>query len=775
MRKTLKIAKAELYTLFYSPIAWFILIIFAFQTGMVFMELMQSTLKNQLTGMPQMALSANIYGGQFGLLIKIQEYLHLYLPLLTMGLMSREYSSGSIKLLFSSPVNPRQIILGKFIAMMGYGLLLTLIILAYVVVGAFTIENYDITPVLIGVLGIYLLICAYAAIGLFMSSLTSYQVVAALGTLVVLSALAYMNKVWQDMEFVREITYWLSLSGRSLEFAKGLICSEDVLYFVIVTGMFLGFSILRVRSFQTFDTKAGAWGRYALVAVVAMALGYVTSRPMIMAYYDGTRTKYNTLTPNSQEVVAKLEGGLTITTYVNLLDREYVHGIPTNVKADMERLRHYIRFKPETKMKYVYYYDKPSNNPWVDNKFKGMSLEEQAKGVADLRDLNFKLFMPPEELKKTIDLTDEGNTFVRVVERENGQKAFLRIYEDFEKFPSEGEITAALKRMVMKLPRIGFLEGHGEPTIKGDRIRDYSMFSDAKTFRYALTNQGCDVESLNISGDKGIPEDMDIVVIADMDRALSPSEEQKIEAYIAKGGNLMVALKPGSQVMNDFITRFGIGVMPGRLVQPKQDVLANVVLSRATAEGSALNPFFKSINDRRFFIGMENAASLIPSGDKGFALKPILRTDSVKLYASPDTLQTWNELETKDFVNDTVRCNPAIGEQIAWHTTAMGATRDVGGKQQRIFVLSDAGTVSNGGLNPVTRRWPTSNFSIIPGIFNWLSDGKIPVDVTRPFPTDNTLEATKDGLKRLKMVFTVVIPVGMLLAAAVILIRRKRR
>jgi len=128
MRKIIKIAKAELFTLFYSPIAWFILIIFSFQTALVFMELMQGTLKNQLTGIPQAALSANIYGGQFGLLIKVQEYLHLYLPLLTMGLMSREYSSGSIKLLFSSPVNARQIILGKFIAMMGYGLLLTAIL-----------------------------------------------------------------------------------------------------------------------------------------------------------------------------------------------------------------------------------------------------------------------------------------------------------------------------------------------------------------------------------------------------------------------------------------------------------------------------------------------------------------------------------------------------------------------------------------------------------------------------------------------------------------------
>lgn len=775
MRKILKIAKAELFTLFYSPIAWFILIIFSFQTGLVFMELMQGTLKMQLTGMPQVALSANIFGGQFGLLIKVQEYLHLYLPLLTMGLMSREYSSGSIKLLFSSPVNPRQIVFGKFLAMISYGFLLTSILLAYVTIGYFTVENFDLTPVLIGVLGIYLLICAYSAIGLFMSSLTSYQVVAALGTLVVLSALAYMNKVWQDIEFVREITYWLSLSGRSLEFAKGLICTEDVLYFIIVTGMFLAFSILKVRSFQTFETKGAMWGKYALVALIVMTLGYITSRPMIMAYYDGTRFKYNTLTPNSQDVVAKLEGGLTITTYVNLLDREYVHGIPTNVKEDMERLRQYVRFKPETKMKYVYYYDKPSNNPWVDNKFKGMSLEEQAKGVAELRDLDFKLFMPPAELKKTIDLTDEGNTFVRVVQRENGQKAFLRIYEDFQKFPSEGEITAALKRMVTKLPRIGFLTGHGEPSLTGDRIRDYSKFSSAKTFRYALTNQGCDVENLDISGNKTIPEGVDIIVVSDLQKPLTPEEKQKLDQYIANGGNMFIAFKPNSQIMYDFIADFGIDVLPGRLVQPKQDVLANVVLSRPTAEAAAQNEYFATVLNNRAFIGMENAASLVKKEDKGFKVVPILRTDSVKLYASKDTAQTWNEVETIDFVNDSVSCNPAKGEKVDWHTTAMGLTRQVKGKEQRIYILSDATTLSNGGLMPQTRRWPTSNFNIVPAMFNWLSDGKIPVDVSRPMPDDNTLEATKEGLKTLKMILTVAVPVILLLSAAIILIRRKRR
>ena len=46
------------------------------------------------------------------------------MPLLTMGLMSREFSSRSIKLLYSSPVTSSQIVMGKFLAMMAYGLVL---------------------------------------------------------------------------------------------------------------------------------------------------------------------------------------------------------------------------------------------------------------------------------------------------------------------------------------------------------------------------------------------------------------------------------------------------------------------------------------------------------------------------------------------------------------------------------------------------------------------------------------------------------------------------
>ncbi len=767
MRRIYKIAKAELFTLFYSPIAWLILVVFAFQTGLTFVQLFQEVVRSQTLGYGNASITYGLLGGMRGLFPTVQNYLYLYMPLLTMGLMSREYSSGSIKLLYSSPVTASHIIYGKFLAMMAYGALLTGVLMVYIIFGACTVEHFDFPAAMSGILAIYLLICAYSAIGLFMSSLTSYQVVAAICTLVMLGVLNYMNQIGQDMEFIREITWWLCISGRCNEMIAGLICSEDVLYFIIVVAMFLALSILKLQFTRKHSLFLIAAGKYGFVIVCAMLLGYVTSRPIFMAYYDTTATKWCTLTPKSQEIMAKLDGGLTITTYVNLLDREYYHGIPSMVKADMERLKQYIRFKPETKMKYVYYYDQPSNNPWLDNRYPNMTLEEKGKALAEARDLKFELFMPPEKIKKIIDLTDEGNTFVRLVERENGQKAFLRIYDDMFKFPNEAEVTAVFKRMVMKLPRIAFLEGHGERSRNGDRLRDYTLFSSVKTFRYALTNQGCDVEDLNLSGDNQIPEEVDIIVVADMKYELLPEEKVKLDRYIANGGNLLVMVEPGSKIMENFVGQFGVQTVPGMLVQPKIDMPANYVLTKATKEAGEQSYIYKQyLTERRAFVGMTGATGLIYNQDKGYKTIPILETDTIK---------TWNELQTIDFVNDSATVDTRSGEMIMTFTTAVAASRQVGEKEQRIMIVADADCISNGGMNPPVRRYNIANFMLIQGSFHWLSYGTVPIDVSRPRSLDNKVSVTKAAVPYMKTGFYGILPGFLMLWGLFIWIRRKNK
>ena len=767
MRRIFKIAKAELFTLFYSPIAWMILVVFAFQTGMSFVEHLQEIVRAKNVGFGNAFITANIFSGNLGLFTTVQGYLYLYMPLLTMGLMSRELSSGSIKLLYSSPVTSAQIIYGKFTAMMIYSLMLVGILMVYVVIGMCTVDHFDLPSVLSGLLSLYLLMCAYAAIGLFMSSLTSYQVVAALGTLVLLATLSYMNKVWQDIDFIRDITYWLSISGRCNEMINGLICSEDVLYFVIVVAMFLTLSIQKLQANRTHASFALVWGKYLVVVLLAMMLGYATSRPMLMAYCDTTETKRNTLTPNSQAIMAKLDGDLTITTYVNLLDREYYHGLPSQVNEDKERLKQYIRFKPETKLKYVYYYDTPSNNPRLDFVYKNKSLAEMANKEAEIRDLDINMFMTPAQIKKQINLTDEGNTFVRLVERGNGQKAWLRIYDDMMKFPDEGEVTAVFKRMVMKLPKIGFLQGHGERAIEGDRLKDYTLFSSVKTFRYALTNQGCDVESLDLTGDKEIPKGIDIIVISDMKEALDTATKKKLDAYIAAGGNLAISLKPGSPVMESFIEQFGVKTIPGQLVQPKLDVAANVVMAVPTAAAENIAPIYRLMREQRRYVGMVKSAGLVFSPEKGFKAVPVLQT--------VDTMKTWNEVKTIDFVNDSATVDVAAGEKVDSFVTAYALSRKVGDKEQRIMILGDADCISNGGMTPPIRRYGASNFSLIPGIFHWLSYGTVPVDVSRPRPSDNDISLTKEGVKVSKYLLMWAIPGILLIGSTILLIRRKRK
>ena len=765
MKMIFKIAKTELQTLFYSPVAWLILIIFTFQASILFTNVFDMSVKSQSLEYQLDNVTLFTFGGMFGLFSGIQQYLYLYIPLLTMGLMSRELSSGSIKLLYSSPVTNKQIVLGKYLAMMLYGLLLMAILSIFVIYSAFAIKSFDFICVLAGLLGLYLLTCAYSAIGLFMSSLTSYQVVSAMGTLAILAALSLVRGVWQDMEVVRDITFWLSINGRADEFVNGLICSEDVLYFIIVSVLFLTLTILRLQVIRQKTNWLTAWGRYIGVFAIAIFLGYLSSRPQLMCFYDATRTKARTLTPNSQEIISKLEGDLTITTYVNMLDRNVYYGLSSAVKDDMNRFRMYTRFKPEIKMKYVYYYDS-INNPSLAIRYPGLSLREQMKRIAETVDFDTNKVKTPEEIRKIIDLSGEGNRFVRLLERGNGKKTFLRIYEDFNgAFPHESEISAAFKHLIMDLPLVGFVKGHGERDIKRESDRDYKHFSQDKPFRYALINQGFDITEVDLH--QGIPSNVRILVIADPRRTLSAEETEVLNSYIAQGGNLFIAGEPKQQaIMNPLVEQFGVQFMPGCLVKPTEDFAADLITSNPTDGAAALSYIFEGMQQMGNAISMPGATGLTYSTDKGFTVTPLFTSDSTG---------SWNELQTTDFVEDTARLNPELGEIERSYVTSVDLSRKVGAKEQRIIIISDADCISNTEIEMMRRGINARNYSFVRGAFSWLSYEEAPIDVRRLIPPDNEVYIEKRGMKITKHAMVEGLPGLLLIIALLIWVRRRGR
>ena len=99
----------------------------------------------------------------------------------------------------------------------------------------------------------------------------------------------------------------------------------------------------------------------ALWFLAALLVGYISTLPTLKVYHDSTATKRNTLTKTSQDIMKQIDGSLKITSYMNLLDDNYAIALPSQLKSDYERFEKYIRFKPDTKMEYVYYYDEANS------------------------------------------------------------------------------------------------------------------------------------------------------------------------------------------------------------------------------------------------------------------------------------------------------------------------------------------------------------------------------------------------------------------------------
>lgn len=749
MKTILKITKNELSTLFYSPIAWLILIIFTFQSGMAYANAWDSILRSVALGYNPSSLTGRLLLGWEGAISSMQEHLFLYIPLLTMGLMSQEYNRGSIKLLYSSPVTNRQIIFGKYLSMVICTAILVAILFIYYVFTAFTIQNIDTPFALTALLGVFLMICAYAAIGLFMSSLTSYQVVAAVGTLAVLAVLNYIGHVGQEISFVRDITYWLSISGRADTFFKGLICSEDFLYFLLVIVLFVTLSILRLQAERTKLSALQSMLRYGGVIVVTLLIGYFSARPALRCYYDATEMKENTLTQNSIDIMEKLDGPLTITTYANMFDENYFRALPRYYNEDFNRFEKYIRFKPEIKMKYVYYYDK-TNNPTLEQRYPGLTDEQRLKKICDALDWDVKRVLTPEQIRAKEDLSGEYNKYVRVIERGNGQKSYLRLYEDNYRHPTETEISAALKRMVIKSPVVAFLTGHGERSIDGIGERDYYAFSQYKDFRNSLVNQGFESISLSLDSVNKVPENIDILVISDVRTALSPKEQEIIENYIAEGRNLLIAGEPRRQEqMNPLLAPLGLSFMPGILVQESKDFSTDLILANPTmASLNVINRFDKLLAFGNQ-ITMPSAVGIKQTEEKGFKVVPILTTDSTG---------SWNELETTNFIEDTARINPSIGEVEQANTTMMYLNREVNNREQRIIVLGDADCIGNGELSRQRNGISSANFSVITESFRLLSFGEFPVDTSRKGSSDNKININEEWGLWIKILFMGLLP-----------------
>jgi ABC-2 type transport system permease protein len=544
-----------------------------------------------------------------------------------------------------------------------------------------------------------------------------------------------------------------------------------VIYFVMVAGMFVAFTVLRVQEHRMRLSRVARYGRYAAVVAVVLGVGYVGSRPRMMSFVDMTSNKRQTLTEASREIVDKLDGPLTITTFCNVLDPDFAVGAPENVKNDQKIFSKYVRFKPETRLRYVYYYAPPVDTS-IYARYPGEPLEQIARKVALTKRFNPQKLKTPEQVALMADLRPEQYRFVRLIERGSGERSFLRIFDDLFRQPGEAEISAALKKLIVEPVKVGFLTGHGEREIYRAGDGDYSIFATSLPFRGSMINRGFDLVPLDLETMDDIGSDIRMLIVADMRTPLSAHEQQVVDRYIARGDNMMILgdARRG-EAMNPLLGRFGVSLREGVLVQP--DELYAPVLIAATGTdrthelGRSDRGFWATMNTNpRNAVMMNGASALDTIAGSGFDMVPLFAT-------RPESV--WLDMNLERLDQDRVVYDSLAGERKGAYLTAVAKTRMVGDRQQRVMILGDADCMSNLELQMSNRGGLlVRNGAFIIEAFSWLSNGEFPVRVAHRPVKGTSLSLVPDGVARVRIVYCWVVPLLFALAGVAIWLRRRR-
>lgn len=227
----------ELRSLFLSPLAWSLMIAMQLVLGWLFLVQVEQYLELQ----PKLAALDNAPGVSVlviaPLLNSAGVVIMMLVPLLTMGIFTRESGRGTLDLLFSSPVSITAIVMGKYLAVLTL-LAAVLLLVALLPLSLLLGTRLDIGTLAAGLLAIALASAAYAAVGIWTSSLTQQPAVAALSSYTLLLLLWIINLTGGGANSPLQ---QLSLSSHFQRMLSGLVTSGDITYFLllILTGLVL--------------------------------------------------------------------------------------------------------------------------------------------------------------------------------------------------------------------------------------------------------------------------------------------------------------------------------------------------------------------------------------------------------------------------------------------------------------------------------------------------------------------------------------------------------
>ncbi len=481
------IYKRELKAYFHSVIGGLFIGATLFLMGMYF------TIYNLLMGYPNIAYALSAVVILF--LISI--------PILTMRILAEERNQKTDQLILTAPVSAFESVMGKYLAVATIFIIPVFIIGLYpILLSFFGTVSFGESYLALAAFLFYGLTCI--AVGLFISSLTESQIIAAVLSFAALFLGYIMSGLCNIISSTGNLfTRILSIFDMASPFnnlLNGVFDLEYFIYYFSVIAVLLVFTIqsIQKRRYQISKNTLSLSGYSTLMIIISVAVAAlvnltVKKLPDKYTTIDLTAQKLYAITTQTETILDSLSEDITI--YV--LDNE--KQADTTIHTT---LMQYAGYNSHITVTYV----DPAVNPQFYTQYSDSSISSGS------------LIVESSKRSKVIDYSD-------IYVSEIDYTTYSQIITGYD---GEGQLTSAIAYVTMEeMPKIYFLKGHGELTLETD-------------FIYALEKENVDYETINLMDYNAVPEDAACVIVNAPTADLSNDDTEKMLSFMEKGGDVML-------------------------------------------------------------------------------------------------------------------------------------------------------------------------------------------------------------------------------------------
>lgn len=495
---------------------------FLFMAVTIFFFALYATVYNLLSGYPYVSytLSAIIF------------LFLLAIPILSMRILAEERKQRTDQLILTAPVSVGKIVLGKFFAMAAIFMIPVLLMCVFpLYLQKFGTISMGETYVAILAFALYGLTCI--AVGLFISSITESQVIAAVLSFGILFLTYMMSGIQNIISSTGNLlTKFLGIFDFQTRFANmtnGILDITAVVYFISVIGLLLFLTTQSIQkrrySVSVRNFSMGAYSSITIVIVVALTVIVNLIAGKVPSKYtniDVTSNKLYTITDQTKKLLENL------TEDINIFVINSEDSADTTLN---QTLKYYEDSSSHIKVTYI----DPLVNPQFVSQYTTSSIAQNSIVV---------------ESAKRYQLISYNDIY-------ETQTDYSTYQQNVTGYDAEGQLTSAIAYCTSEdMPKIYMIAGHNEYTLDSG-------------FQTAIEKENIEYETINLMDYEAVPEDAECIIIHAPEKDFSSDDADKVIAYLNQGGKAFITVEyVGTELPNfeRILSEFGMTIQMGYAV-----------------------------------------------------------------------------------------------------------------------------------------------------------------------------------------------------------------